>query len=100
MAWSQRKQAGKSFPQESSELKGSLACPARSAWPLTMGLAGLVAVAVGFCYWPVLRAQAISFDDDRFLFMNPLLMNPSTDNAFRVLSEVFESRVKGYYEGL
>ncbi len=71
----------------------------KAAAPLAVaGLAALVVLAV---YWPVLKCQAICFDDQQFLFNNPYLMNPSGSAAGGILAEVFDSAsIKGYYEPL
>ena len=65
-------------------------------WPagLTLFVCGVVLVA----HWPVLSAQALSFDDGQFLTDNPLVRNPSWASAGRFLAEVLEpSTVEGYY---
>src|SRR5438093_1091506 len=64
-------------------------------------LLGLVAGTVTWAHWPVLSAEASSFDDERYLFRNPMLMKPSWASAGRCLSEVLaSSTVEGYYEPL
>ena len=61
-------------------------------------LAAVVAAAICAAYWPVLSAQAISFDDAQFVTENPLVQNPSWQSAGQFLSEVRKpSTVKGYY---
>lgn len=68
---------------------------------LLCGLSIAVACAVAGVHWPVLSAQALSFDDEKYLFANSTLMHPSWASAGRCLSEVFRSTsVKGYYEPL
>lgn len=58
----------------------------------------LVAVGTFATHWPVLSAQALSFDDGQFLTDNPLVQNPSWTSAGRFLGEVLEpSTVEGYY---
>lgn len=69
------------------------------ARPLAVAL--LAALVVLVTYWPVLRCQAICFDDEQFLFGNPYLMNPSWSGAGSILGEVCHSAsIKGYYEPL
>jgi tetratricopeptide (TPR) repeat protein len=58
----------------------------------------LVAVGVAVTHWPVLSAQALSFDDGQFLTDNPLVQNPSWASVGRFFGEVLEpSTVEGYY---
>ncbi len=48
--------------------------------------------------WPVLSAEARTFDDDAFLTHNPLVQNPSWPSVQRFFAEVLEpSTVHGYY---
>ncbi|MCK4753310.1 MAG: tetratricopeptide repeat protein [Planctomycetes bacterium] len=67
-------------------------------------LAGLIAAVlccVLITYWPVLSAEAISFDDERYLVINPLVQNPSWSSTKHFFTEVFEpSTVPGYYQPL
>ena len=67
-------------------------------------LIGLMLAVTGvalFAHWPVLDAQAINLDDQKCLFDNPVLQNPSWKSAGKVLGEVFKSStVQGYYEPL
>ncbi len=59
---------------------------------------GLLTFAV---HRPVLSAQAISFDDNLYLFENPLIQRPGWDSIRRFFREVFESStIEGYYEPL
>ncbi len=52
-------------------------------------------------HWPVLSAQAQSFDDCLFLTDNWLVQNPSWNSAWRFLSEVHKpSTIGGYYHPL
>jgi len=61
---------------------------------LTLGVV-LIVLAI---HWPVLKAQALSFDDAQFLTENPLVQNPSWTSVRRFMGEVFEpSTVGGYY---
>jgi tetratricopeptide (TPR) repeat protein len=67
----------------------------------------LVALLVAVCgvvlvvHWPVLAAQARTFDDDSYFADNPLVQNPSWESAGRFLSEVLTpSTVPGYYQPL
>lgn len=61
-------------------------------------LSVVVAIAILVTYWPVLSAQALSFDDGMFLVDNPLVQNPSWRSTGRFFSEVLApSTVEGYY---
>lgn len=72
---------------------------AHVAW-LAAG-AVLVALVVTTVHWPALSARALAIDDDSYLTANPLVQNPSPDNAWRFLTEVLEpSTVAGYYQPL
>jgi tetratricopeptide (TPR) repeat protein len=66
-----------------------------------LGLAAalvLVAALVAAAHWPVLGAQAVSFDDDVFVRDNVLVTQPGWESASRFFREVLEpSTVKGYY---
>lgn len=67
---------------------------------LTVLVIGAAAVAAA-AHWPVLSAEAISFDDTQYLFWNPNLQQPSLASAGRVITEVVDSStVEGYYEPL
>ena len=58
----------------------------------------LVAFAVAAVHWPVLGAQALSFDDNEFVTYNPLVTHPSWASASRFFGEVMNpSTVRGYY---
>lgn len=60
-----------------------------------------VCVAVLVTHWPTLSAQALSFDDNQYFVVNPLVRNPSWESALRFLTEIFEpSTVGGYYQPL
>jgi tetratricopeptide (TPR) repeat protein len=49
-------------------------------------------------HWPVLSAQALTFDDGSFLSNNPLVQNPGWASVKRFFGEVLEpSTVRGYY---
>lgn len=66
---------------------------------LLVGLAAVVAIAVVLTHWPVLSAQALSFDDVEYFVENPLVKKPSGKTAARFLTEVLEpSSVGGYYQ--
>jgi protein O-mannosyl-transferase len=61
----------------------------------------IACAAVFVVHWPVLSAQANSFDDDEYLLDNNLVQNPGLDSAWRFLSEVRKpSTVEGYYQPL
>jgi tetratricopeptide (TPR) repeat protein len=60
-----------------------------------------VCATVVAVHWPVLSAQALSFDDDQYLTNNLLIRNPGWSSAWIFLSEVFTpSTVGGYYQPL
>lgn len=66
------------------------------------GFVALLIVLVGVvsaAHWPVLRSEALIFDDSQYLTDNPLVSRPSWQSVGRFWSEVFEpSTVKGYYQ--
>lgn len=66
---------------------------------LILGTATLVVcILVTAGHWPVLSAQALSFDDEEFVTNNRLVCNPSWESVGRFLGEVLEpSTVRGYY---
>lgn len=69
----------------------------RQGWRLAAALV-LVAALVAAAHWPVLRAQALSFDDHEFITYNPLVTQPGWSSAARFFGEVLSpSTVKGYY---
>ncbi len=56
---------------------------------------------VGIVHWPVLSAQALSFDDSIYLFENPSFRQPGFASLGRFFGEVLHSpTVEGYYEPL
>jgi Flp pilus assembly protein TadD len=58
----------------------------------------LVAIAVAAAHWPVLGAQALSFDDNDFVTYNPLVTHPGWASTSRFFTEVLNpSTVRGYY---
>lgn len=58
----------------------------------------LVAGVTAAVDWPVLGAQAHSFDDSQFVTYNPLVTHPSWKSVGRFFGEVLDpSTVKGYY---
>ncbi len=64
-------------------------------------LALAVAVIVLIVHWPVLSAQAASFDDEEAIVHNTLVQNPSMESVRRFFSEVLlSSVVRGYYRPL
>jgi hypothetical protein len=85
----------------SSRLIGQEAGQSRSQiWVFAVSIV-IVAVAVLAAHWPALSAQALSFDDDRYLTENALVKNPSWNSARRFLCEVLEpSTIGGYYQPL
>jgi len=61
----------------------------------------LVFTTVLIAYYPVLSANAMTFDDDQYLTDNVLVRNPSWQSVRRFFSEVLHpSTVKGYYQPL
>jgi len=78
---------------------GSQATRSRRVWD-GMLLTALV-VAVLATHWPVLRAQAVAFDDMEYVVDNPQVQNPSWRTAGRFLREVLApTGVRGYYQPL
>lgn len=73
----------------------------RAAFPRGLRLAVaiiLVGATIAAIYWPVLGAQALSFDDYSFVTENPLVTHPSWTSAGRFFREVLNpSTIKGYY---
>lgn len=69
---------------------------------LTLTLLALaVALIVLVVHWPVLSAQAASFDDEEAIVHNTLVQNPSMESVRRFFSEVLlSSVVRGYYRPL
>jgi len=67
-------------------------------------LALLCAVVAGvtiFAHWPVMSAQAASFDDEEAIILNRLIQTPSWNSVGRFFSEVtLSSVVRGYYRPL
>jgi len=69
----------------------------REGWIVAV-LCVLVAALTAGTHWPVLTAQALSFDDNEFLTENKLVRNPGWESARRFATEVLEpSTVEGYY---
>jgi tetratricopeptide (TPR) repeat protein len=61
---------------------------------LTLAVIGIVL----FVHWPVLSAQAVSFDDEEAIISNNLIQHPSFDSVRRFFSEItLSSVVRGYY---
>jgi tetratricopeptide (TPR) repeat protein len=61
----------------------------------------VVAGVVTGAHWPVLSAQAVSFDDEEAILHNPLVQNPSWPSVKRFFGEVtLSSVVPGYYRPL
>ncbi len=58
----------------------------------------VVAAIVAAAHWPVLRVQAESLDDDRFILNNTLVSRPGWPSTWQFFSEVLHpSSVPGYY---
>ncbi len=58
-------------------------------------------MCVAFVHAPVLRTQALTFDDEQYLTNNWLVRNPSVESVWRFFSEVLHpSTVQGYYQPL
>lgn len=92
-----RKALAPARPQANVRAGGS---SPRAVARLTVLVIGVAAVAAA-AHWPVLSAEAISFDDTQYLFWNPNLQRPSLASAGRVITEVVNSStVEGYYEPL
>lgn len=70
--------------------------------PLAAALiAAVVAVAVAAVHWPVLSAQATSFDDDLYVTGNALVQDPGWTSLSRFFGEILNpSSVRGYYQPL
>jgi Flp pilus assembly protein TadD len=61
----------------------------------------IVCAAVVATHWSALSAEAMMFDDEQYLSMNPLVQNPSWASVRQFLTEVLEpSTVEGYYQPL
>ncbi len=69
---------------------------------LLLGLLTTLVVATTLAaHWPVLTAQAVSFDDEEAIIRNRLIQNPSWSSVRRFFSEVtLSSVVRGYYRPL
>ena len=76
---------------------GAAASP-RRGWLRVVATFGLVAAIVAEAHWPVLKAQALSFDDAAFVTNNALVLHPSWSSTRRFFAEVTApSTVRGYY---
>jgi tetratricopeptide (TPR) repeat protein len=86
------------FLEKTSQSGPASAAPRRREW-LAVGIAVLlVAALVTATHWPVLKAQALSFDDDAFVAYNPLVGHPGWPSVWQFFREVLQpSTVKGYY---
>ena len=52
-------------------------------------------------HWPVLSAQALSFDDHQTLIENPLVSQPSLTSAWRFIADLWSpGAITGYYRPL
>jgi hypothetical protein len=64
-------------------------------------LAAGVAIIVLVTHWPVLSAQAFSFDDKDAITENYLIQDPSWTSVGRLFGEILQpSTVRGYYRPL
>jgi tetratricopeptide (TPR) repeat protein len=58
----------------------------------------VVGAIIATAHWPVLKAQALSLDDNQFVAYNPLVTHPGWTSTARFFGEVLSpSTVKGYY---
>ncbi len=62
-------------------------------------LAALAAVVL-LAHWPVLSAQALSFDDRDYLVRNPLVRNPGPESVGRFFGELTRPTQRGMYQPL
>ncbi len=61
----------------------------------------LLAIILLFVHKPIIFSEALSFDDNQYVFQNVLVKNPSWNSAKRFFSEVLNpSTVGGYYQPL
>ena len=68
---------------------------------ILLALALTLCAVVAVVHWPMLSAQALSFDDISYLTENPLVHHPSWASAGTFLTEILEpSTVQGYYQPL
>ncbi len=75
--------------------------PVRGVWGPAVLCAVLAGAAAVLAHWPVLSAQAMTFDDASYLTENTLVQNPSWNSAARFFGEVRKpSTVQGYYHPL
>jgi len=65
---------------------------------LLIGLILVVCAVVLMVYWPVLSAQAVSLDDNKYLTENLLVQNPGWNSTRRFLTEVLRPSKRGYYQ--
>ena len=80
-----------------------MSVPSERQWRTsTVVMAAIVVGAiVAWVHIPVLKCQAMSFDDDMYLTSNRLVANPGWSSAERFFSEVLKpSSVPGYYQPL
>jgi len=70
------------------------------AWQakLLVGLMLVVGAVVLAVHWPVLSAQAVSLDDDKYIEKNLLVQNPGWASVRRFFTEVTEPSMPGYYQ--
>lgn len=59
----------------------------------------VVGVATAIAHWPALSARAVMFDDEHHV-EHPSVQNPSLGSAGRILSEVLNPSIGGYYKPL
>lgn len=61
----------------------------------------LLAIILLFAHYQTILSEALSFDDNQYVFQNVLVNNPSWNSAKRFFSEVLNpSTVGGYYQPL
>ncbi len=98
------KQTGATIRSSQIAAKGAVSLPSAGSRTdlLTLTLLALaVALIVLVVHWPVLSAQAASFDDEEAIVHNTLVQNPSMESVRRFFSEVLlSSVVRGYYRPL
>jgi len=77
--------------------------PTRDTGPrptVMIALTAGVALCVLITHWPALSARALAFDDDKHIFNSPLVQNPGLTSAGRIVGEVLQPSVGGYYKPL
>lgn len=73
----------------------------RGTWGSALLCAIVAGAAAVLAHWPVLSAQAMTFDDASYLTENTLVQNPSWGSVGRFFGEIRKpSTVQGYYHPL